>query len=50
MRAGRPAGVGTNKIMRLFTEKDLVSKLEEGFKLAPLQPAAEGAAPPVGLA
>ena len=35
--------------MRLFNETDLVSKLEEGFKLVPLQPAAQTALPTLGL-
>ncbi len=35
--------------MQTLTENDLASTLEDGFKLAALQPAAPDAAPPVGL-
>ena len=36
--------------MRLFNDSDLVSKLEEGFKLVPLQPTPQTPQPALGLA
>ncbi len=35
--------------MQIFTEQDLASELEDGFKLVPLQPGPDAATSPVGL-